>query len=88
MRTCEACGTEQSPDNPVGITLCRDCQAKAERTERVYGAVWDAMDHHRRDRNQQDVWLPRIRCVCGRVLGSSEYRPHLADEITKAVMSV
>lgn len=50
-------------------------------------AVGDALEAHRRDPDQHDVWLPMVRCRCGATVSGERFRSHMADEITKAVAS-
>lgn len=55
--------------------------------EEVREIVRATFEAHRRDPDQHDVWLPNVRCVCGRVMGSNRFRGHIADQITAAVVA-
>lgn len=54
----------------------------------IRAAIRAALDAHRRHRQQNDVWLPMVRCECGEVMMSNRFRDHIADGVTKAVEGV
>lgn len=56
-------------------------------TSKVRESALTALERHRRDPDQRDVWLPSVRCLCGDVMPSNRLRGHIADEIATAVTS-